>query len=78
MGKVLLDFGCSKTVCGEAWLNRFLDTLTTVEKDKIIFEDSAAVYRFDDGKRMTAIKCVTLPCVLAGKMITIKTDVRIP
>ena len=75
IGKVLLDSGCSKTVCGEPWLNSFLDTLTAAEREKIVFENSAAVYRFGDGERMQAVKCVSLPCVLAGKLIDIKTDV---
>ena len=75
IGAVLLDSGCTKTVCGELWLNLFLETLTPSERNCIQSETSSAVYRFGDGKRMTAERCVTIPCILAGKKICIKTDV---
>ena len=75
MGKVLLDSGCSKTVCGEAWLDSFMDTLTTNEKSGIVYDKCSAVYRFGDGERVKAEKSVILPCVLAGKRIKLKTDV---
>ena len=75
IGSVLLDSGCSKTVCGETWLKSFMDTLTTTEKSKIVVEESTAAYRFGDGERMKATKSVTLPCIMAGKHINLKSDV---
>ena len=75
IGFVLLDSGCSKTVCGEMWLQYYLDTLTDTEKASIKFESSSSFYRFGDGARMKAEKCLILPCVLAGTPISIRTDV---
>ena len=62
-------------MCGETWLELFIDTLYDAQKTKIIYEKTDAVYRFGDGKKFTAKHIVKLPCVLAGKSIAIKTDV---
>jgi hypothetical protein len=75
IGSVLLDSGCSKTVCGNSWLDCYLDTLTKEELFTVKYVNSASVYRFGDGKRATAIQCVVFPCVLAGRNIKIKADV---
>ena len=75
IGSLILDSGCSRTVCGRKWLTLYLDTLDKVNCDKIKRENSSSVYRFGDGKKFVANECVTLPCVLAGKQIQIKTDV---
>lgn len=52
IGKVLLDSGCSKTVCGEQWLRCYMETLTDPEQKSIRTETSTSVYRFGDGQRM--------------------------
>lgn len=75
IGSVILDSGCSKTVCGEEWYRCYEETLTDDEKKKIKSEPSKSVYRFGDGKRMKSNRCVVIPCVLADKTITIKTDI---
>lgn len=75
IGSVLLDSGCSKTVCGKQWLLHYLDTLDDIERKSIKEEPSKSVYRFGDGKRMTADRCISLPCVLADRKVLIRTDV---
>ena len=75
IGHILLDSGCSKTVCGEQWLSCYLDALSASEKSKMETEASSTVFKFGDGRRMTSLKCVTIPCVLADKNIMIRTDV---
>ena len=75
IGYVLLDSGCSKTVCGEYWLKCFMDTLTDDERRLLKTENSRSVYRFGDGRRVNASKCITIPCVLADNKVLIKTDV---
>ena len=75
LGGVILDSGCSRTVCGEMWLASYLETLTSVEKESVKIEQSTSVFKFGDGKRMKSLKRVVLPCVLAGKNVTIRTDV---
>ena len=55
------------------WLQYY--TLTDTEKASIKFEPSSSIYRFGDGARMKAEKCIFLLCVLAGTPISIRTDV---
>ena len=41
----------------------------------MLSEWSNAVYRLGDGERCTSRRSVTIPCVLAGKVLVIKADV---
>ena len=75
LGYTLLDTGCSKTVCGSLWLNCFLDSLSKEEQNNIIFSESYSTYKFGNGKRFKSLKCVRLPCELAGTKVFILTDV---
>lgn len=75
IGSVILDSGCSKTVCGETWLSSFLETLGLHERKSISVCSSSSVFKFGDGRKMKSLKCVTFPCNLAGKNIRIRTDV---
>ena len=72
---MILDLGCSKTVCGKAWLDTYLETLDSKQLLEIKYEKSSSVFRFGDGKRMTSLKRAIIPCVLAGRNISIRTDV---
>ena len=75
IGSIVLDSGCSRTVCGEDWLNCFVETLTEDEKKTIKRSNSKSVFRFGDGRKMESQQCVVFPCILGGKAIKIKTDV---
>lgn len=75
IGSIILDSGCSKTVCGEEWFVSFVDTLSFPERQSIVEFSSNSVFKFGDGRKMTSIKCVIFPCVLAGKSVKIKTDI---
>ena len=75
IGAMILDLGCSKTVCGKAWLDTYLETLDSKQLLEIKYEKSSSVFRFGDGKRMTSLKRAIIPCVLAGRNISIRTDV---
>ena len=75
IGAMILDLGCSKTVCGVKWFETFLETLSDVKRRRIVFEKSTSYFRFGDGRRMASIKLAVIPCVLAGKNINIRTDI---
>ena len=75
IGAVVLGSGCSRTVCGTAWLDLYLDTLDEEATPQIQYEESSAVFRFGNGKKFTAQHFVKLPCVVAGKHVNIKADV---
>ena len=61
IGSIVLDSGCSRTVCGLLWLHSFLDTMTKEEKIAVIETKSFATFKFRDWKKFKAKKCVTLP-----------------
>ena len=75
IGCALLDTGCSKTVCGRLWYNCYLDTLTDDVRRSLTEEDSATSFKFGNGSRLPSQFRVTLPCVIAGKSVSIVTDV---
>ena len=53
---VVLDCGASKTVCGQAWFNTYIGTLSNEDKSKIKYDKSNSMYQFGDGKEIPAIK----------------------
>lgn len=75
LGSVVLDSGCSKTVCGKQWLEYYLDTLSSAQRDKIREEKTSSTFRFGDGKTCASLKRVVIPCVIADFNSTIRTDV---
>ena len=75
MGAMILDLGCSKTVCGVGWFEVFLETLNEIERKKVLYEKSTSFFKFGDGKRMPSNKRAVIPCVLGGKNIRIRTDI---
>ena len=48
IGCMILDLGCSKTVCGKKWLELYLDTLDERQLNKVRYESSNSVFRFGD------------------------------
>ena len=75
IGHVVLDSGCSRTVCGLPWLESFLDTLDERGLTRVKYEQSTAVFKFGDGNLLNSLKRAIIPCQLAGKNIKISTDV---
>ena len=74
-GAMILDLGCSKTVCGRVWFESYLDTLDDDDLQKVKYEASTSVFKFGDGKRKPSLKRVLIPCVLADKNVVISTDI---
>ena len=75
IGAIILDSGCSRTVCGKYWFDAFKDTLSDEELATVTENLSSAVFRFGDGNKLRSLKSVTFPCMLAGRCIRIRTDV---
>ena len=75
LGSVVLDSGCSRTVCGGTWYECYLDTLPQHIRDKVKPVSSDARFRFGNGEVLKSKFNVKLPCRLAGKTVEIATDV---
>ena len=71
----LLDSGCTKTVCGEVWLQYFLDSLRNEEYLKVVVSESKNMFKFGDNKMIKSLKLVKFPVIIAGVPATITTDV---
>ena len=66
LGKGVLDSGCTKTVCGELWMNEYLKTIPEAESKYIKEESSDAIFRFGDGIESKSVRKFTVP-VQIGK-----------
>ena len=74
-GYALLDTGCSTTVCGEEWLNHYVQNLTEYDASKIVEKTSSASFTFGDGASVKSLKRVLLPVYIGGKRSKLETDV---
>ena len=75
LGKALLDSACTKTVCGETWLELYLDTLQEADKALVQVSQSDTKFRFGDGVEVKSSKMVTIPALIGHQKILINTDV---
>ena len=76
LGRLLLDTGCTRNVCGEAWWLDYYESLADEDKDKVKEEDGGKKkFRFGGGEVLTALGKVTFPAQLAGKMVRISSYV---
>ena len=71
----LLDSGCTKTVCGDEWLETYLDTLGVDEIKEVKFEDSDARFKFGSDHVYNSISKVTFPATLGSVDVLITADV---
>ena len=55
LNMAVLDSGCIHTVCGEAWLNCYLESLNNVERDAVITTFSSRGFKFGDGKEYVSM-----------------------
>ena len=71
----VLDSACSSIVCGESWQENYLNSLTEVDKQKIKQTVGQRTFKFGGGERLKSKGEYSLPAVIAGKEVTIRTDV---
>ena len=71
----IVDTACTSTVCGQAWLTCFLDSLDTESKLKVKEYSSSKIFRFGNGSTLKSMKLFIIPCTIANKKLMLKTDV---
>ena len=71
----ILDCACSSTVCGQTWLDCYIDSLHENDRNKVIIKPGEKVFKFGGGEVMKSKTSVEIPAILAGQEVTIKTDV---
>ncbi|MCG7877703.1 MAG: transposase [Candidatus Thiodiazotropha endolucinida] len=71
----VLDSACSSTVCGDRWINNYIESLDMNDKEKVKQSKGQKVFKFGGGTRLMSKGEYSLPAVIAGKEVIIKTDV---
>ena len=66
---LVLNSGCTETVCGLFWLNIYLEWLTDDDRSRVIENESHTVFKFGDGKSFNSLKSVTIPAKIGHKNI---------
>ena len=74
-GYAILDSGCSTTVCGQVWLDSFIESLSDEDRFKIKIEPSAQTFTFGDGNTVKSKQKMTIPCWMGGVQGELSTDV---
>ena len=75
LGTAVLDTACTKTVCGEEWLNNYKTLLSEEEKHSLKVNDSRVGFRFGDGERHYSYQKVTLPATIGDIKCQIEAEV---
>lgn len=75
LGCAVLDSCCSLSVCGKEWLNCFLETIQTEERDKMEIKPSSTKFKFGTGDVVKSNGKLLLPAFIAGKKVNIETDI---
>ena len=70
-GLAVLDSGCNKTVCGQVWLNVYLESLDEEEIKMVKYETKEVTFKFGDNKPSLSNKRVTLPAKICEKSVHI-------
>ena len=59
LGRLLLDTGCTRNVCGQTWWRDFQEGLSVEDRDRVQVEDGGGKkFRFGGGEVLTALEKV--------------------
>ena len=75
LGMAILDSGCTKTVCGDDWLQCLLGTLSSDELNQVTEKESSAIFKFGNGEPVHSTKLVTIPTQIGSQKVRLTTDV---
>ena len=72
---IVLDTGCTATVCGQEWLDVYLASLSEREKSSVNIVPSSKIFKFGAGGRVSSEGMCVIPGFLVGKPVSISTDI---
>ena len=76
LGRLLLDTGFTKNVCGQTRWRDFHESLSTEDRNRVRMEDGGGrKFRFGGGKVLTATEHVKFPVKLAGREVMMSSHV---
>ena len=68
----VLDSACSSTVCGDSWINNYIQSLDTDDRQKVKQTEGQRIFKFGGGTCLKSKGEYSLPAVIAGKEVMIK------
>jgi transposase InsO family protein len=71
----VVDTACTRTVCGQQWLDNCMSILDEDQKSQVKSKPSERVFRFGDGQQVTSVCQVTIPATIGNTKCNIETDV---
>ncbi|XP_077971779.1 uncharacterized protein LOC144425883 [Styela clava] len=75
VGSAIIDTACTKTVCGQKWLNNYIARLPENLRKTVEFSQGGTGFKFGDGRRVMSTQSVIIPARVAGKNCQIRTEV---
>ena len=75
LGMAIVDSACSKTVCGQVWMDAYKDQLSDHDKASIKEVPSSTKFRFGDGALCISKSLVTFPAVIGKRKVSIEANV---
>ena len=71
----VLDSACSSTVCGQNWMDCYLESLDPCDRAKVKTSKGEKVFKFGGGERLKSKGSYCIPAVLAGNEVSVRADV---
>ena len=65
LGSMILDSGCSRSVCGLKWFNCYLDTLPTELRKHVKVSDGRSSFKFGNGEKLKSLQHILLTGMLS-------------
>ena len=56
LNTAVLDSGCSKMVCGQLWLDCYIESLSEEDRNQLQEEESSTRFKFRDGSLAYSLK----------------------
>ena len=70
-----MDTACSKTVCGQSWLDNYVENISDSDKRKVISNSSKRRFRFGDGRTVQSTQLIKIPAKIGDVECSIETEV---
>ena len=77
LGSAVIDTACTRTVCGEKWLNNYVEGLNESEVQKVRNTVSNRPFKFGDGHVVHSTKKVKASLKRAGTVLDLENDTAI-
>ena len=61
LGMAITDSGCRKTVSGQDWMNAYIESLSSKDRNSIRSSRSSYMFRFGDGQSYKSSKKLIVP-----------------